>query len=177
MTYLPIPQRLSVKRFLDQPESLDLVAALPVFHRWIQEQATPELLIDVADYKHMADGPGVILVGHQADYALDQTGGRPGLLYRRKRDFPATLAEALQQAFYRLAEAETRLAQELDLAFQDEWTLSLVDRLRYPNTPAHGEAVAPLVAHAAQAALGRPVQVAPIVADPREPLTLRIRPA
>ncbi len=174
-TQLPIPHRITVKHFLAHP--VDLTQVVPVFHGWIQTQALDELLIDVADYHHMADGPGVVLVGHQADYGLDLADTRPGLLYRRKRDFPPTLAEALRQAFRQLAQARERLVQELDLAFQDEWTLSLVDRLRYPNMPAHAEAVAPLVAHAAQAALGRPVQVAPIAVDPREPLTLHIRSA
>ena len=37
--------------------SIDLTQAIPVFHRWIQEQALPGLLIDVADYRHVPEGP------------------------------------------------------------------------------------------------------------------------
>ncbi len=175
MTHPPIPQRLTVKRFLDRPEALDLAAAIPVFHRWIQEQAAPELLIDVADYRHVTNGPGVILVGHQADYGLDQTGGRPGLLYRRKRDFPPTLGEALEQAFRHLAQAEQRLSQELGLVFRpQELELALVDRLRYPNTAVTASTVAPPVVQAAQTVLGVPVRVNRLDNDPREALTFHV---
>ncbi len=175
MTYPPIPQRLTVKRFLERPKTLERVAVVPVFHRWIQEQATPELLIDVADYRHIANGPGVILVGYQADYGLEQTEGRPGLLYRRKRDFPPTLLESLQQAFRHLAQAEQRLSQDLDLVFRpQELELALVDRLRYPNTSAAADTVAPSVVQAAQAVFDAPAQVRRVDNDPREALAFHI---
>ncbi len=59
---------------------------IPVFHRWITERVLPELLIDVADYSHVHEGPGVLLVGHDAIYAYDQSLGEPGLLYSRRRE-------------------------------------------------------------------------------------------
>ena len=59
---------------------------IPVFHRWITERVLPELLIDVADYSHVHEGPGVLLVGHDAIYAYDQSRGEPGLLYSRRRE-------------------------------------------------------------------------------------------
>ena len=59
---------------------------IPVFHRWITERVLPELLIDVADYSHVHQGPGVLLVGHDAIYAYDESGGEPGLLYSRRRE-------------------------------------------------------------------------------------------
>ena len=59
---------------------------IPVFHRWISERVLPELLIDVADYSHVHEGPGVLLVGHDAIYAYDQSRGEPGLLYSRRRE-------------------------------------------------------------------------------------------
>ena len=64
--------------------TVDLAAAIPVFHRWIQQQALPGLLLDVADYRHVPEGPGVVLVAHEAIYGLDQGGGRLGLLYNRR---------------------------------------------------------------------------------------------
>ena len=59
---------------------------IPVFHRWIIERVLPELLIDVADYSHVPDGPGVLLIGHDAQYAWDLSRGEPGLLYSRRRE-------------------------------------------------------------------------------------------
>ena len=59
---------------------------IPVFHRWITESVLPELLIDVADYSHVHEGPGVLLVGHDAIYAYDLSRGEPGLLYSRRRE-------------------------------------------------------------------------------------------
>ncbi len=59
---------------------------IPVFHRWITERVLPELLIDVADYSHVPEGPGVLLVGHDAIYAYDVSRGEPGLLYSRRRE-------------------------------------------------------------------------------------------
>ncbi len=59
---------------------------IPVFHRWITERVLPELLIDVADYSHVPEGPGVLLIGHDAQYGYDQRRGEPGLLYSRRRE-------------------------------------------------------------------------------------------
>jgi len=50
-----------VKIFVHEPTSIDLADAIPVFHRWIQEAVLNELVIDVADYRHVPAGPGVML--------------------------------------------------------------------------------------------------------------------
>ena len=86
---MTIPQRIKVKYFVQEPAAVDLPAFIPVFHHWIQEHRVEGLLIDVADYKHMQNGPGIVLIGHEADYALDLAGGRPGLIYDRKRQWEA----------------------------------------------------------------------------------------
>lgn len=100
-----------------KPEEL-----VPVFHRWIQEARLDELLIDVADYSHVPDGPGVVLIGHQAFYALDQADGRPGLLYSRRRESRsaalgiATLEERLRSIFRAALAACRNLETEAELA-------------------------------------------------------------
>ena len=50
---------------------VELEEFIPVFHDWIQTQQLAELLIDVADYRHVPHGPGVVLVAHDAHYAMD----------------------------------------------------------------------------------------------------------
>jgi hypothetical protein len=64
---------------------------IPVFHHWIQAQRLDDVLIDVADYRHVPHGPGVLLIGHDAQYAMDQSEGRLGLLYSRRREFQGKL--------------------------------------------------------------------------------------
>src|SRR5437762_2103927 len=77
-------QHINVKLLLDNPEDLDLDAVVNVFHSWIQDQVGEEQLVDVADYRHVHHGPGVVLIGHEADYSIDNTDGRLGLRYNRK---------------------------------------------------------------------------------------------
>src|SRR5947207_3342533 len=88
---MELPQRLSVKVFA-KAASVGPKDALLVFHRWIQTQRLDELLIDVTDYSHVHHGPGVILIGHGADYALDEEEGRLGLKYTLKRAREAAVA-------------------------------------------------------------------------------------
>ncbi|HEV8246140.1 MAG TPA: hypothetical protein VGP93_10250, partial [Polyangiaceae bacterium] len=74
--------KIQVKYFAVEPIALEHF--VPVFHRFIRDHVLDELLIDVADYAHVHHGPGVVLVGHAADYYMDQGEGRLGLLYSRK---------------------------------------------------------------------------------------------
>src|SRR5690349_18455401 len=94
-------QYLDVKLPLEQPERPDLGVFIPVFHRWVREQLGDGLLIDVADYRHVFGGPGIVLVGHDNNYSLDMTGNRAGLRYVRKTTIAggpeAVLAQALQE--------------------------------------------------------------------------------
>src|SRR5260370_9089492 len=91
-------QHVRVKVFARQPVSIDQGEAIPVFHCWIQDRVCPEMLIDVADYRHVPNGPGVMLIGHEASYSLDNTKGRLGLLYARKQS-GGEAQENLRQAF------------------------------------------------------------------------------
>ena len=114
---------------------VELESFVPVFHRFIREQVLDELPIDVADYAHVHEGPGVVLIGHAFDYYLDLRGGRLGLVYLRKRDAPAP-AERLKDA----ARRALRMARMLEPAVEglsfktDEFWISLPDRLRAADT-------------------------------------------
>jgi hypothetical protein len=63
-------QQVNVKFFVENPEAVDLEAYLTIFNNWIQSHATEELLVDVADYRHVFAGPGVVLIGHPSRTAL-----------------------------------------------------------------------------------------------------------
>lgn len=135
------PRRIKVKYFVQEPAAVDLPAFTPIFHRWIQEEQVEGLPLDVADYAHVVDGPGILLVGHEADYSMDMAGGRPGLVYDHKRDWASdSLPDRLRTVFGRalkgcqLVESEEALGGRVRFA-PGEAELSFVDRLRTPNQP------------------------------------------
>lgn len=132
-------QHINVKIFARDDSAIDLGAAIPVFHRWIQEGVCPGLLIDVADYRHVPDGPGILLIAHEANYSLDWTGGRLGLLYNRKKAEHGATREKLLQAYEAARAACKRLEAEPlfqgKLSFNTgECEIIFNDRLLTPNT-------------------------------------------
>lgn len=176
-----IPQRISVKYFVEKPEVIDLSAIPPIFQRWIQEQALAGLFIDVADYKHVHEGPGVILIGHDTDIAMDMRAGRPGLLATRKRDMGGSLSEILtlllQQGFIACRLLETGYAPSGDIGFRaDEVEITFLDRLRTPNRPASLAAIRGEVEDALGAIYPEAtVDLGSVHDDPRQPLTIQCR--
>lgn len=132
-------QKFGIKFFAVEPADVRLTEFIPVFHRWIQNHVADGLLIDVADYSHVVDGPGVLLVAHEGNYAMDKTGGRLGLLYVRKQPLAGDLAERLARAAEIALEACRDLERTLDLAGRlkfrtDEILVLANDRLVAPNT-------------------------------------------
>lgn len=137
--------KYDLKLFLDDASEVELDTCIPVFHRWIQEQCLDEILIDVADYRHVPHGPGVILIAHDAHYGMDFTDGRLGLLYSRRRETsPSRVAlqstqERLHSVFHCALTACQRLEAEAAFADKlrfrgDELMLRVNDRLLAPNT-------------------------------------------
>jgi hypothetical protein len=129
-----LSERLQLKMYLEPSEHFELEALVPVFHRFIRDQLIKELMIDVVDYSHVPSGPGVVLIGHAADYYVGELDGRFGLVYSRKRSAPepeARLADALQRVVNvaRLLEQESTLK----LRFRsNDLSLRLTDRLNAP---------------------------------------------
>ena len=71
-------QHVDITLQLHADNGLDLSEVVPIFHNWIQEQESDEVLIDVADYRHVFDGPGVVLIGKDGDYSVGTARGRLG---------------------------------------------------------------------------------------------------
>lgn len=131
-------QRVNVKLYLEDPAGISPEEVFRVFSRWISE-TTDEVLIDVADYTHISQGPQTLLIGHEADYALDNTDGRLGLRYGRKRPIEGDPGQRLRQALASALHACQRLeeAPETDgrARFRaSEMTISVLDRLNAPNS-------------------------------------------
>lgn len=128
-------QHVNIKFCLENPETVKLADFAAVFNTWIQRQRLEELLIDVADYLHVHNGPGIMLIGHEADYSLDNRAGRLGLLYNRKEQIEGTTPEKLAQATRAALIAAQILEKENGLKFNgSEVQIVVNDRLLVPNT-------------------------------------------
>ncbi len=79
--------RIDLKIFAASHQAPSPHALIGVFHRWIQTSRLNDLMLDVADYSHVHQGPGVLLLCHGSHYALDSENGEVGLLYSRRRPF------------------------------------------------------------------------------------------
>jgi hypothetical protein len=129
-------QHINIKFFIENPEAVKLEEYSAVFNNWIQRHVTEELLIDVADYLHVHNGPGMILIGHEADYSLDNRAGRLGLLYNRKTQLDGSVQEKLVQAARAALTAARLLEKENSVKFNGHEAQVLInDRLLVPNTP------------------------------------------
>lgn len=128
-------QHINFKLFIKNPETVNLADYSTVFNSWIQKHALEELLIDVADYLHVHNGPGILLIGHEADYSLDNRAGRLGLLYNCKAQLEGTTQDKLVQAARAALTAAQLLEKENRLEFNTaEVQIIINDRLLVPNT-------------------------------------------
>ena len=133
-------RQVSAKLYAEEPVDVDPAALIRVFHGWIQNEALADrIMIDVADYSHVPEGPGVLLICHEAHYSFDHADGRPGLRcslkrrgYREERD---PIGEAMLSALRACAllQAEPELSGKLRFK-TDELYLGVEDRLVAPNT-------------------------------------------
>lgn len=144
-------QHVNVKLLLKNTEEIDLEPLIPVFHGWIQEQGWDELLLDVADYRHVYAGPGVILIGHEANYSVDNLGNRPGVRYNRKAALEGSNQDRLKQAAVAVLKACRRIESDPRLnsrfCFDGRGIeLTINDRLHAPNKPETREALQPEIA-------------------------------
>ena len=162
--------------------ALDDQVFVPIFHDWIRDRAFDDLvLFDVADYALVPDGPGIVLVTHEAHFALDRSDGRFGLLVQRRvpgdGDAPANLARTIRHGM----QVADRLARDPRVAGKLVFDTSAIrveanDRLRAPNTEAGYEEFARVVRAAVSLALeGADSEVTRVSNDPRDRLAVDVR--
>lgn len=142
----------------------------------------PEMLIDVADYKHVPDGPGVMIIGNQVDYSIDLQEGRLGVLYNRKGVVDLDAQGALKQAFEAARNAAKLLEQEE--AFKgklkfDAGDVEVIinDRVVAPNTDATYDALAPEIKKFFAGLYGNDDFVLEHRGEPRERLRVGVKTA
>lgn len=152
-------QHVNVKFFVDGTLQVDPERFIEVFHRWIREHTLDEMLVDIADYRHVPAGPSVLLVGLDADYSLDNAGNRYGLRYNRKAPLEGSNQDRICQALRSTAHVCQLLEAEFDsegpLRFsRQEFELFINDRAQAPNTPETFEAYKPDLEESLKKALG-----------------------
>jgi len=167
--------RIGIKLFAADPASVRLEDFIPIFHRWIQKQNLPgHLLIDVHDYSHMHEGPGILLVAHEGNFSIDMSDGRPGLMYYRKTptalspvEHVTTIVRSALQAC-RLLEQDARMRVNMD-----EFIVIANDRLSAPNDDQTFAGLQPpLSAALRQIFDGVEFHLARTSVDPKERLTI-----
>jgi len=132
--------KLAVKFPFATPSAVKPEEFVPVFHRWIQTRALPgHQLIDVADYDHVHEGPGIVLVSHEANLHADQGRGEPGLLYRRKQPTPGSFRGRLRATFGHALQAASLLENDHAIGGRanirtDQASFLIFDRLLAPNS-------------------------------------------
>jgi len=173
------PLRIALKLFATKPiPREELHPFIGVFHRFIQEAAVPGLLIDVADYAHVPDGPGVILIGHDVDYGIDLSGGRTGLLTTRKRSGEAELSALFRDALAKAFAAARALEHDETVSVRfavDAVEIAFPDRLAAPNTASAFDLVSKELQPIAHAVFGSAARFEHASgSDPRRMLTLHL---
>ena len=136
-------ERYKLAIFAEPVAAVSAKAIIPVFHKWIREQSIDELLIDVADYTHLPTGPNALLVGHEANLAIEVSANCVGLCYIRKRNTPEHLVQNLTSGAATLLQAAQMLESDSEAVVDGNFTFktnrlvfSPNDRLLAPNTPA-----------------------------------------
>lgn len=154
---------------------------VPVFHDWIRDGALELVMLDVADYAHAPDSPGIVLVCHEASFALDRSDGRLGLLCQRRLPFDGTASEGIAETVRQTLDVAARLEADPRIRGKlrfDPTRLRIEanDRLLAPNSSEGYRDFAALVRAAIATAFGvEEPAVEKIDNDPRDRLALFVR--
>lgn len=173
-------QHLNLKIFTENSaKEISLETYIPIFHSWIQKKVTEEMLLDVADYAHVPQGPGVMLIGHHANMSMDEVEGRLGFLYNRKVKEEGSNEEKLKRLFKWAFSHAKRLEEESSvkgkLKFKTGSLQVIVnDRLLAPNTEENGKLLESVLTKVIESIYGTKPSKISRHADPRERLTLDI---
>ena len=172
--------KFGIKFFAQDAQGFDILKLIPVYHRWIQRNALQDLLIDVADYSHVPSGPGVMLIAHEGNYALDETGHERGVVYYSKNKLTGDLSERFAHVAQRALKAAELMREDAELEGAvkvpgNRLQFFANDRLVAPNTDAAYAEIEPSL----RTFLDRLYAGAPYTltreGDPKERLSIRVQ--
>lgn len=139
--------KLVIKLFTEGGADVPANAVVPVFHSWIRDQSiTDHMLIDVADYAHVPNGPGTVLIAHEANIHFDREAGQPGVQYVRKQAIAgtSTFRERLSAVVRYALEGAAKIESEPTLGVRinaNDLIFRINDRLLGPNVQATYDAI------------------------------------
>jgi hypothetical protein len=151
---------------------------IDIFHSWIQ--ATDGDYHDVADYSHMQDGPGIVLIANDANVSIDETENRRGLLFSQKSRLSGSNREKLRSAFRSALESCRKLEEEPALRGKlrfaaNEAVVWVNDRLIGSNSEEQFEEIKKNIDGIAQELFGGDQISYDRNADPRQRLHVRVK--
>ena len=115
----------------------DLELFIPIFHEWIQQnKISDHIMIDVADYKHISDGPGIMLIAHEGNFSIDLENGKAGLLYTRKQALSQDIVNNIK-TITSIADRACKLLENSDvlkgkISFNNQYKIISNDRYYFP---------------------------------------------
>lgn len=171
-------ERFCVKFPAQSPADFDEASLIGVFQAWIREEKIGGTLIDVVDYRHVPDGPGIMLMTYEINYMMEHQGGYG--LYAQRRWAAVEnqpLPEAIADLIVAVAKFGTLLAAETGVTLKgDEFYFICNDRLNAPNTEEAFTAIQPeLAAALAKLYGGTAYTIERVQNSPKERLTLSVK--
>lgn len=175
--------RVCVKIYAPEPQGIadDAAVYVPIFHEWIRQGDLGMVTIDVADYAHVPESPGIMLVAHEAAFALDRADGRFGLLGQRRTPVAGGAAAAIATTLRQVLQIAERLEREPALIGALRFDASMIriesnDRLNGPNTDVGFREFEGAVREAVGSVFaGAGVSVSRVQNDPRDRLAVEVR--
>ena len=172
-------KQIDIKIFAENASDVNATEFIAVLQRWIREHTIPGTLIDVADYSHIHNGAGVILVGHEYNLSIDYGDGRMGLLVHDKLPAEDTLEKrigaAMKLAFNACAILEEEGEFKARLKFsRTNFRFFASDRLHAPNSDDTYTQVSFALEAATRAVSGGDAALSRINDDPDERLTIDV---
>lgn len=129
-------ERFCVKFPAQTPENFDEASLIGILQGWIRDEKIGGTLIDVVDYRHVPDGPGIMLVTYETNYMVEHQDFY-GLYVQRKwgdvENQPHV--EAIADLVAKAAKFGDLLEKEAGVSLQGN-TFHYIsnDRLNAPNT-------------------------------------------
>lgn len=173
-------QHVNIKFFIQNAEAIKMSDAIGVFQKWIQEDKVDDLMIDVADYSQVPEGPGIVLVGHNALYSLDNNEGRLGVLFNRRTVIEGSnqdiVKEGIEKArkICQMLVAEDVFKGRLEFS-NDQLQIIVNDRRLAPNTDETLASLKPDLEAALTATLGAANYTFERDQDPRSRFAVNVK--
>jgi hypothetical protein len=173
--------RVCLKLYATVGDDIPGATFVPIFHEWIRDRRLDGVLLDVADYTHVPESPGVMLMTHAVAFSLDRADGRFGIQAQRRRAVDGDSASAIAATLAALLAVADLLQRDPRVEGRLQFDRRAVrvesnDRLRAPNSDAGFDLLSRAALGAWSATFpGHTVSAARVVTDPRDRLSIEVR--